>query len=110
MILSNVAIHRALDDRRLVIEPEPLPRDPSSSKGKSPPAVGSKSGCPHRCHEKRFRFVINARDLLTCVNIRWLSRPSTYLRIQENTCTACSFFGTLISSRSPVGWTPRRTT
>ena len=26
MILSNVDIHRALDERRLVIRPEPLPR------------------------------------------------------------------------------------
>jgi dCTP deaminase len=29
MILSNVEIHRALDERRLIIEPEPLPRIPS---------------------------------------------------------------------------------
>lgn len=28
MILSNVEIHRALDDRRLVLDPEPLPRNP----------------------------------------------------------------------------------
>ena len=30
MILSNTAIHQALDDGRLVIDPEPMPRDPSS--------------------------------------------------------------------------------
>lgn len=29
MILSNVAIHRALDERRLIIEPQPAPRFPS---------------------------------------------------------------------------------
>lgn len=31
MILSNVEIHRALDERRLVIHPEPLPRKPSGT-------------------------------------------------------------------------------
>jgi dCTP deaminase len=31
MILSNIEIHRALDDKRLVIHPEPTPRLPSSS-------------------------------------------------------------------------------
>src|SRR5580704_146865 len=29
MILSNVEIHKALDARRLIIDPEPLPRLPS---------------------------------------------------------------------------------
>ena len=29
MILSNVEIHKALDERRLVIDPEPSPRLPS---------------------------------------------------------------------------------
>jgi dCTP deaminase len=29
MILSNVAIHKAIDDRRLIIQPEPLPRLPT---------------------------------------------------------------------------------
>lgn len=35
MILSNAAIHRALDERRLIIEPEPWPRDPAGAE-KSP--------------------------------------------------------------------------
>ena len=39
MILSNVEIHRALDERRLVIDPEPLPRSPSSDKD---------SNCPYQ--------------------------------------------------------------
>jgi dCTP deaminase len=30
MILSNVEIHRALDDRRLVLDPEPFPRIPGA--------------------------------------------------------------------------------
>lgn len=30
MILSNVELHRALDQGRLVIDPEPLPREPSA--------------------------------------------------------------------------------
>src|SRR4051812_37993927 len=29
MILSNVEIHRAIDDKRLIITPEPLPRFPT---------------------------------------------------------------------------------
>lgn len=29
MILSNVEIHRALDEGRLIIDPEPIPRLPS---------------------------------------------------------------------------------
>src|SRR5262245_29259897 len=29
MILSNVEIHRALDERRLIIDPEPQPRFPT---------------------------------------------------------------------------------
>lgn len=39
MILSNVEIHRALDERRLVIDPEPLPRSPSTDKD---------SNCPYQ--------------------------------------------------------------
>lgn len=31
MILSNLEIHRALDDRRLVIDPQPTPRFPTAS-------------------------------------------------------------------------------
>jgi len=31
MILSNVELHRALDDGRLVIDPEPAPRTPGES-------------------------------------------------------------------------------
>ena len=30
MILSNVEIHKALDERRLIIDPEPLPRIPTA--------------------------------------------------------------------------------
>jgi dCTP deaminase len=33
MILSNVEIHRAIDERRLVIDPEPLPRRPTGVPG-----------------------------------------------------------------------------
>lgn len=39
MILSNVEIHLALDEKRLVIQPEPLPRTPSNDKG---------SNCPYQ--------------------------------------------------------------
>ncbi len=35
MILSNVEIHRALDEKRLIIDPEPLPRE-SGTTAKSP--------------------------------------------------------------------------
>ncbi len=31
MILSNIEIHKALDDGRLILEPEPLPRKPDES-------------------------------------------------------------------------------
>lgn len=31
MILSNIAIQQAIDENRLVIEPEPLPREPTAS-------------------------------------------------------------------------------
>lgn len=37
MILSNVEIHRAIDERRLFIEPEPLPRVPTGASGESCP-------------------------------------------------------------------------
>jgi dCTP deaminase len=33
MILSNVEIHRALDERRLIIEPQPQPRIPGTEGG-----------------------------------------------------------------------------
>src|SRR5262249_29455082 len=36
MILSNVEIHRALDERRLVLEPEPHPRTPDLSRSICP--------------------------------------------------------------------------
>jgi len=36
MILSNVEIHRALDERRLVLEPEPQPRTPGLSRSVCP--------------------------------------------------------------------------
>lgn len=36
MILSNVEIQRALDERRLIIDPEPTPRIPSSNSGDCP--------------------------------------------------------------------------
>jgi dCTP deaminase len=36
MVLSNVEIHKALDDGRLVINPEPAPRLPTSSNPDSP--------------------------------------------------------------------------
>jgi dCTP deaminase len=36
MVLSNVEIHRALDDGRLVIDPEPTPRIPTSSNSDCP--------------------------------------------------------------------------
>ena len=39
MILSNIEIHRALDDKRLVIQPEPLPRLPINEKD---------SNCPYQ--------------------------------------------------------------
>ncbi len=39
MILSNIEIHRALDDKRLVIQPEPLPRLPTTDKD---------SNCPYQ--------------------------------------------------------------
>lgn len=39
MILSNTEIHKALDDKRLVIDPEPLPRSP---------LPGSQSKCPYQ--------------------------------------------------------------
>jgi len=39
MILSNVEIHRALDEKRLVIDPEPLPRLPINDKD---------SNCPYQ--------------------------------------------------------------
>ena len=39
MILSNIEIHRALDDRRLVIDPEPHPRSPAKDKN---------SNCPYQ--------------------------------------------------------------
>ena len=39
MILSNIDIHRALDDKRLVIQPEPLPRLPTTDKD---------SNCPYQ--------------------------------------------------------------
>lgn len=37
MILSNVEIHRAIDEKRLLIEPEPLPRKPSGAAGEDCP-------------------------------------------------------------------------
>ncbi len=40
MILSNVEVHKALDDGRLIISPEPLPRAPS---------IGQKH-CPYDTH------------------------------------------------------------
>lgn len=36
MILSNVEIQRALDERRLVIEPEPSPRSPTAGRSECP--------------------------------------------------------------------------
>jgi len=39
MILSNVEIHRALDEKRLVIEPEPLPRSATNEQD---------SNCPYQ--------------------------------------------------------------
>ena len=38
MILSNVEIHQALDDERLILEPEPSPRSPN----------GTDSDCPYQ--------------------------------------------------------------
>lgn len=37
MILSNVEIQRAIDDKRLVINPEPLPRQPAGAAGEDCP-------------------------------------------------------------------------
>ena len=37
MILSNVEIQRAIDERRLVITPEPLPRRPTGAAGEDCP-------------------------------------------------------------------------
>jgi dCTP deaminase len=36
MILSNVEIFRALDEKRLIIRPEPIPREPSVGQAHSP--------------------------------------------------------------------------
>lgn len=37
MILSNLEIHKALDDRRLILDPEPTPRMPGGSGGEDCP-------------------------------------------------------------------------
>jgi len=33
MILSNLEIHRAIDEKRLLIDPEPTPRQPTGIEG-----------------------------------------------------------------------------
>jgi dCTP deaminase len=45
MILSNVELHRALDEKRLVIDPEPLPRFPSLG-----------AHCPYNTHTVDLRL------------------------------------------------------
>jgi len=45
MILSNVEIHRALDKKRLIITPEPLPRVPT---------IGQH--CPYNTHSVDLRL------------------------------------------------------
>jgi len=45
MILSNVELHKALDEKRLIIEPEPVPRFP---------AVGVH--CPYDTHTVDLRL------------------------------------------------------
>ncbi len=63
MILSNFEIHRALDDRRIVIDPEPTPRFPPES-GECPyqtTAVDLRLGYEFSYFKENLPFDINLR-------------------------------------------------